>query len=121
MTVLSVFLGALVSLEGVAIAWLITFPLVRIYLLTISMKEINLRYGKYFGTIRSPVIATALMLVAVILSLNIIPNAAPPILRLAANVTVGAITYVSAVLLLDRPFGEEMKSAVRELFSTAKA
>lgn len=76
-----------------------------IILISITLRFIGSGLLSFFGTVRSPAVATAAMSAAVGLVLSLTAEAAP-LTRLLLCVATGALVYLGVAALLDRPFIE---------------
>jgi len=121
LTTVAILIGARFGLLGVAIAWVIAFPLTRMLLLAYCLREVGLSLKKYFGTISTAVLATGLMAVTVILVRSCIPEPWGSLRLLFFGVSSGVVAYVLSLLSIDRKFGSEVLSIVQEMFAGARA
>ena len=93
----------------------------RLTLLLPGLWALELRLSTYLRQLVSPLLATALMSGAVLTARHAFAADDRPIERLGVSVGVGAVTYVLAILLLDRTLGSDLRDVARDLFSSSKA
>lgn len=92
--------GSRWGLVGIAVMWPLLYPFLAVPLYVRAFKQINLRWGSYWASVRPAVTASAVMLVSVIGFKATLASSTPVYLRLAAEVLVGAGTYCLALLAL---------------------
>jgi O-antigen/teichoic acid export membrane protein len=118
--IIAFLIGSQFGLNGVAIGWIIAFPLLRLYLLSLALRELGLTQWKYLGNMSSPLMATIAMTVIVVLSGIAIPTHTGALGRLILEVTVGAASYCLALVLIDREFSSEVRYITQKLLSVAR-
>jgi len=119
--VLAVVVGARFGLTGVVAARLIAIVIVRGSALVLSLRELGLSVLAFLQNLVSPLSATGLMVVGVLLvDVLPLPNAGR-LEHLAIRVVVGAAVYPIALIFLDRTLGSDVKTMARDLFSASKA
>jgi O-antigen/teichoic acid export membrane protein len=95
-------IGVQFGLVGVAIAWTIANPLVTIPALVYAFRTIDVRFRDWFAVLFPALTACALMAFAV-LAVRAATDASTSLaFRTVAAIAIGAVAYVSAVLLLFR-------------------
>jgi O-antigen/teichoic acid export membrane protein len=117
----SALVGAPFGLVGVATARLITVIPIRLALFVPTLRELQLSPASYLRSLASPLQATAIMTVFVLLVRHTWPLYGGQLGLLLLSVATGAVTYSVALFLLDRSFGSEIRTAAHDLFSTSKA
>jgi O-antigen/teichoic acid export membrane protein len=87
---------------GMALAWLAAYPVVFVITLHRAGKVLGLTLWDFGGAMLWPVVASALMAVAVTMARGVVPDEAAPGVALLILVPVGAATYVAALFALHR-------------------
>lgn len=120
LTIAVYLIGSQWGLSGVALGWLVLFPLLRICLLWLSLKEINLSLRRYLLSLYSPLLATAVMalVIALLRATDISPF--PVAERLLLDMFVGALTYTIVLIVIDKKFGIELRHIAYGLFATSR-
>lgn len=116
----ALLVGTRFDLAGVAIAYLATYPPLRLFLLWLGLREVGIEIRKFLENITTPLRATTLMGLAVLLVRFVLLPQGAPAERLLVCVGVGAVTYVGVVFLGDRRFGAEVRGALQTLFAPAE-
>jgi O-antigen/teichoic acid export membrane protein len=119
--IIAFLIGSQFGLNGVAVSWIIAFPILRLYLLSLALRELNLTKREYVGNISSPLMATVAMTLIVLLLRVVAPPHTGALGRLILEVTVGAALYFMVLLLIDREFGSDLKYLTRELLSVSRS
>jgi O-antigen/teichoic acid export membrane protein len=109
------------GLAGVMIARLASIAPIRAFMLMATLRELELAPAVYLRRLASPLCAVALMALAVGLLQRSWPVHANQLGLLVASIAAGAITYVGALLLLDRTLVSEVRMLVRDLFAVSRA
>ena len=105
------------ELHGIAMAWLIVFPITRLISLNLALKELKLKPIDYIEDIWSPLLGTMVM-AASILSLNHFwISEMEAMTRLVVDVITGALVYGCLLVVKDKPLLEEIKGIVQALLS----
>jgi teichuronic acid exporter len=112
--------GAQWGLRGVAVGWVAVFPLLRIYLLCLGLREIDLTFRTYVQNISTPLLATIVMTVVLVVG-GTLTQQFTPLERLIVNITVGGTTYMFFLLLVDKKLTNEFKTIVHELLTPSAA
>lgn len=115
--VVACFIGAQWELQGIALAWLIVFPLTRLLLLNLALRELKLQVITYVGTIWTPLKSTVIMVAVVMTVRHFLVNGLEPAERLGIEVIVGALVYISSLMIFDRQLGTEVKGIIQTLLS----
>ncbi len=91
---------------GVALAWVLVYPVGLFWLTRQMIREVNLGWEDIGGCIARPALAVAVMAVAVVLAGAGIDTVAPdqPLARVLVMIPSGALVYCIAIWLLERPF-----------------
>jgi PST family polysaccharide transporter len=110
------FVGSQWSLRSVAVGWLVLFPPLRLYLLWLSLKEIDLSFRTYVKNIATPLLAVIVMTVVVAAGLTLTQHFAP-LERLVVTIAVGAAIYTFFLLFMDRKLTTEFKTIAVELLA----
>jgi teichuronic acid exporter len=119
--IIAFLIGSQFGLNGVAVSWIIAFPILRLYLLSLALKELNLTKWGYVENISSPLMATVAMTVIVLLLEIAAPVPTGVLGRLILEVTVGAASYFMVLFLIDRKFSSEVKYITREVLSVSRS
>lgn len=119
--VIAFFIGSQFGLNGVAVGWIIVFPALRLYLLSLSLRELDLSLRVYVGNIYSPLMATLAMTVIILLLRMVVHAHIGALGRLILDVSAGAASYFIILLLIDRGFGSDVKYITREVLSASRS
>jgi O-antigen/teichoic acid export membrane protein len=115
------FLGGVqFGLEGVAVAWIVSYPLLYGMLLRYLNRDLAISLPDLINDSRPTLIATVVMAVAVVVAQDV-AAAFQPAARLAVGVAVGAAAYTGVFVIF---YGEQvtrMRRALRELRSGSSA
>lgn len=114
------FIGAQISLSTVAALWLVSFSSLRIYLLWVSLRELDLRVRKYIKNIYPSVVGTAIMAIIILTGRIMFTSTTGPLERLILEVGMGAAVYGIVLLLIDRGVSVEIRYIVKEVFSVSR-
>jgi O-antigen/teichoic acid export membrane protein len=87
---------------GMALAWLAAYPVVFVITLHRAGKVLGLTLWDFGGAMLWPLVASALMAVAVTMARGVVPDEAAPGVALLILVPIGAATYVAALFTLHR-------------------
>ncbi len=109
------------GLAGVMIARLTSIAPIRFFMLMAALRELELSPAVYLRRLASPLCAVALMVLAVGLLQRSRLLHAHRWELLVASIAAGAITYVVALLLLDRTLVTELRTLLRDLFAGSQA
>lgn len=94
---------------GLAMAWAIGYPVVALILFYRARQVLGFGFRRVLRAFSAPVIAGVLMLGVMFTTAALMP-AAPVFVRLVAQCTVGAMTYLAVLLLMDRSLIEHGRS-----------
>ncbi len=108
----TVITGAQWGIAGVAAALLLVQLPIFLGVQGVVNRLIGLDFPRYFRGLRSTLIATAVMAVAV-LALRALLTDANSILLLSAAVATGILAYLACAFIIDRPAVEELRSFLR--------
>jgi O-antigen/teichoic acid export membrane protein len=117
---LATVVGAHFGLVGVTVARVLAMIPLRFTLLMPSLRELDLSMGEYFKNLTTPLSATCVMTLLVLVAQQALPASAGQLPRLIVSVGIGVVSYPSVLLLLDRSVGAEVKVIVRDLLSTSR-
>lgn len=104
--------GAQWGIAGIAWAWLVAYPALLIFAAARSLPVIGVRPGMLLRAVAPPVLAAAVMALAVALIDHVLP-AMPQAVRLAALVAAGGLIYCLWLLLFARAMVEDLIRLVR--------
>ena len=107
--------GSQFGLQGVAISWLVAFPLLRCIPLGASLTETGIPVRQYLATIVDPLKAVLVMIVTVLIVVHVLMPHSVPWHRLLVAAATGAVTYIAAVVLMDRSLLAELREIGRAL------
>ncbi len=108
--------GAYFGLSGVAVAWLICFPAMFIYLLWLVKKEINFSLKEMVNRIYHPLIASLLMTAFIFTLKNNILNRYPmSFLSFGIAVTIGVVVFIGYYGLFSRRTFQEIRQLGQDL------
>ena len=113
--------GAWFSLVAVVLTRLVVVVPLRMTLVLPALAEIDLSVGEYLGKLASPLVATGLMVLAVLFVQHGLPFHMTSVEGLVTEILVGAGTYIVALFLLDRTLSTELKTVARDLLSVSQA
>ena len=119
--VIAYLIGSQFGLNGVAVGWIIVYPPLRLYMLSLSLRELDLSMRVYVENISSPLMATVAMTVIILLLGILIHAHTGAVGRLILDVSVGAASYFMVLFLIDREFGSDVKYMTRELLSFSRS
>lgn len=113
----AIWIGTRFSLLMVATAWIVTYPILRIILLWLSIKEINISLWEWSRNIVTPILAVLTMNM-VIFSIRL-AGVSPeePVVRLAIEILAGGGTYGVVLLSLDRLLVGEIHGIMHRIFA----
>lgn len=96
------FIGSRWGLVGVAVAWLVVYPLVTVPLYTVMFRHIGLSVWQYLPALWPALSATLVMVTCVLGARFLTPNEWPHLARLIALTAVGGVAYLGTVWVLHR-------------------
>jgi hypothetical protein len=106
-------IGIQLGVMGMAIAWLIAFPILTGVTAALSLPAIGVRARQLLLAIAPGLLASAGMVVPVLMLDSALPPM-PPVARLATLVLTGAATYLALLLLFARQLVGEIIALVRK-------
>jgi len=95
-------IGSYWGIIGVSFAWVIFFPLVFLYYLSRVTTFLGIRILDVLSAMTKPVLAGLLMYITIIIAQMLLEGKLEPILSLALLIILGAITYGTIMLSIDR-------------------
>ncbi len=105
--------GARYGLPGVAVAWLIFYPVVSGPLLVAVLHEIDLSFVKYVASLLPAITGSVVMVAAVYAVRTLLAADFPAIPRLALEILAGAVAYSLAMFPVLRHRGAAFLAAMR--------
>lgn len=117
----AILVGAQFSITGVVLAYIVAFPALRLYLLSLALAELSLSARAYAANIAAPLAATGVMAAAVLAAQGPLTRVDAVLPRLALEVALGAAAYAGSLLLIDRGLGTEMKGIVQAMVAGSRA
>jgi O-antigen/teichoic acid export membrane protein len=123
---LGFIIGARYGLEGIAIAWLVTWPGLYAVVTYQTLRVAGLEVGQYVNALKHPVIGSALMAFGVTAVQVRLLETAQPIAQFGAAGALGILLYVAYHLLFNRRASYELigvlaPSSVRARFAAPVA
>jgi O-antigen/teichoic acid export membrane protein len=115
------FTGSRFGLEGIGVSWIIAYPVLRLYLLALSLRELGLTMQTYVKNISSALIATVAMTFIILLLRVVAPPHTGALGRLIFEVSEGVLSYFMVLFLIDRKFSSEVKYITREVLSVSRS
>ena len=103
---------------GVAAAWVVGFPIVSLPMYAYALRLLDASLGAYLRALWPALSATLAMAIAVLV-VRLVGTSWPMPARFAAEVAVGAVTYLGVVLLVHRGRLETFRGLVRSARSRA--
>lgn len=100
------YVGSFWGLAGVALAWIVGYPLLAIVMFRSVQRLCGLRLGDYAEAIRPPLLASLLMGSVVIGVRTALPARWPDAAHLVLAVSAGLVTYPAVILMA---FGDRLK------------
>ena len=100
------------GISGIAWAWLIAYPLLLAFSAARSLPIIGIRFGTFLRCVAPPVLAAAIMALAVIMIKHSLPDM-PQVAQLALLVASGALTYSLWLLIFARETVRDLILLVR--------
>jgi O-antigen/teichoic acid export membrane protein len=113
-------IGVQFGLVGVLVAWAVTFPPRRFWLLCLSLREIEVPIRTYLATVAPAGIATAVMAVSVLLLRSLGASSRTLLEGLVADILIGGVVYGLAVLIVDRRVIGECRAIFTALVAPAR-
>jgi PST family polysaccharide transporter len=95
------YLGSRWGPEGIAIAWLVTYPPLAALLFVPGIRALEMGLSEYARAIRPALIASAVMVGVVFLIRVSTLSGVSPILRVGSEIGAGAVAYAVLVLAID--------------------
>ncbi|HEY6339541.1 MAG TPA: lipopolysaccharide biosynthesis protein [Candidatus Sulfotelmatobacter sp.] len=96
------YVGTRWGTAGVAWAWVVAYPLVAGLLYWKTFSVIGMKSGDYIGALRPALDGTIVMSGLVLLLKGTMPQAFPPVARLAIEIVAGVLSYAGAAALFHR-------------------
>jgi len=99
---LSFFVGSRWGTRGIALAWVMAYPINAVPFYLRTAKKIGLRFSEYYNALRPAIEGSVLMAIGVCAVKWIVRANTAPALRLGAEFVMGVATYAGFQLLLYR-------------------
>ncbi|HEX6879417.1 MAG TPA: lipopolysaccharide biosynthesis protein [Terriglobales bacterium] len=96
------YIGSRWGATGIAVAWILVYPIANIPLYWRVFKTLDLGFGAYLKVLRPTAFACAIMSAGVLLERRYLPEHWPAIWNLALLVLTGALLYVASIWLFFR-------------------
>lgn len=109
---LSFFIGSSYGLKGLAYSWLV-FPVVFLITTSITLKLIGVPLAAYLKELKHPFMGTGFMVVAVLLSQELILVDQLPVTHLVGSVAVGVTSYLLYYVLFNREIFSEVRNLLK--------
>ena len=108
------YVGSHWGTTGIAAGWLLVYPILIVMPMAVMVfRRIELPASEYLGALSAPLTSVAIMAGAVWALRLAYPAAMPRMALLAADITVGAVAYGGALLVLHRERVRAMLSVIR--------
>lgn len=117
----ALLVGVQFGLRGVGLAWLLTVSPLRVILIWLGLCEIGLPVRVYMRNIAAPLVASALMALAVWTYRSTLGMGLAPVAGIVASIVVGAAVYGGAMTLIDRQLGAELRGILNDLLAPSRA
>ena len=117
---IATLVGVPFGLVGVALARLMSMVPLRLSLLLPCLWALEIPFRVYVRTLASPLLATAVMAVAVVAA-RLVMVEAGLLERAVTGVVVGGVSYLGALMVLDRGLIAEVHTLARDVLSRSKA
>jgi len=117
------WLGALYGgAPGVALGWVTVYPVIVIWLAREALRELHASVRSLWLELRSPLVATAVMMLAVLSVRHLLSSVATDLAweRLAALVITGMVVYAAGLLVIGGPVRGELLELTGWLFRRAR-
>ena len=101
------------GIEGVAVAWLVTWPVLYAIVTVQTLRVIHLPITSYLASLRHPVAASVVMAAVVVTARRFVPADGPSLFALSLLCLSGAIGYLSYHAALNRQTLREVASIFR--------
>ena len=117
------YIGSFRGTPGIAWAWVVVYPFIVLPLYRKTFQAIDMKVGEYFRALRPAIIATLVMIVAVIWVRYRIQPMHSTLARLCLEVGAGVATYAAALWLVHRDrlfqlFGQAKGLVTRQTLPT---
>jgi len=120
---LALWIGAIwYGAIGAAVAWTAVHPVVLSWLITQSLKELDLSWRHLFKEIRPAFVATLVMAITVIAvqrGITVLDSSAT-VSRFTGSISAGIVAYVLTLLGIARPVSDEILELLRGLVGTKR-
>jgi teichuronic acid exporter len=104
------------GVNGIALAWIVGHPFLAARLARYSLRTIELAPMDYFREAIAPSLVSCVLMAAAVIATRLTwPSAAPTFGRLFAEIAVGALAYVAALLLLYRERVAGIRAFVQQM------
>jgi teichuronic acid exporter len=107
------FVGARFGLFGVALAWVVGFPLVYLVSVWMLVRVLRIPASLLFQPMASPALAAAACVAAVLVTQAVLVSRLSPLVVLGLQVAAGAITYIGILRLSSREVFAEVVDLVQ--------
>jgi O-antigen/teichoic acid export membrane protein len=107
------YIGAAHGLVGVALAWLVTWPILFVIITAWTLRQIDVTIGEYASALQPAVLGCAVMIGVVMAVQGRALGSLAPALQLAATCVVGAGTYLAHQVLFNRRVVDELGGLIR--------
>jgi hypothetical protein len=107
-------IGSNFGLKGVAVSWLLAFPIIYLYLMILLRSTLDLPIGLFLKSSYSVYIASLLMAIFVIGAKSLLGES-ELLLRFTVSIATGVIVYLGTFFILFPKQIEDVKKAVKVL------
>lgn len=109
------YCGSQWGINGVAVAWLLTYPFLTIPIYSVVFKHIGLSVDKYLLALWPAVSATLVMVAFVLFVRNVVPEGWPRLIHMGILTTVGGMAYLGTAWAFHRERARALIALVRTL------
>jgi len=103
--------GAQWGMVGLAASWLFVYPVVFVIITTRALPVFGIKWSEALDAWHGGLVAALLMSIAVLTVQNLLVDLSP-LLRLIISIITGVVTYVLAMVVIDRPVLTELRGVV---------
>ncbi len=111
---ISFLVGTTWGILGVALAWLLTYPIVFLILMHRAGKVLNVSLVEIIRSMIRPALAATGMYTVVILTRSLLPEQFEPILQLIVLAIAGGISYATFIFIIANDVSKEILGFVRK-------
>lgn len=95
---LSFIIGSRWGTTGIALAWVLAFPLLNVPLYRHVFAHLGMNAAQYLRALRTPIIGTLVMAAVLLPAQQLLAALSLPIVRLVATIALGALSYAAVAV-----------------------